>query len=179
MGAEPFRIAGEREVGVFGFLRLEELSVEGGGHRFRRIAIRHPGAVAVIPVIGEDVVLLRQFRAAVGESVLEVPAGKLDVDGESAAVTASREIEEEIGFEVGTLEHVMDFYTTPGFSDESISLFVATDLEPTEPSPHGPEENAAEITRVPIASLSDLIASGVVRDAKTLVALQWLLLRQR
>ena len=171
-----FRVSGAKTVGEFGFLRVERLTIDTGKGSVDRIAVRHPGAVAVLAISDGDVLLIRQYRAPIDDALLEIPAGKLDVEGEPRAEAAARELEEEVGYRPGTLEHVADFFTAPGFSDEHMGLFVATDLEAVPHAPHGPEEEAAEVVAVPIAEVRALLTSGAVEDAKTLIALQWLLL---
>ena len=176
MGEPPFRVAGAQTVGEYGFLRIEELELATPQGPRRRIAVRHPGAAAVVGVVQGSVVLIRQYRAPVDSDLLEIPAGKLDVDGEPPEVTAGRELEEEAGYRAGRLEHIADFYTAPGFTDEYMRLYHATELTPVTAAPHGPEEEAAEVVELPIGEISGLLASGGVRDAKTLIGLQWLLL---
>lgn len=133
--------------------------------------VRHPGAVAVVPVVDDAVVLIRQYRAPVDTSLLELPAGKLDVPGEDPEITAARELEEEIGYRPGSLALLATFFTGPGFTDEHMRVYVATGCTPTRRHPHGPEEQAAEIVHVPVGDLPALIAAGDVADAKTLVGL--------
>ena len=121
---------------------------------FTRVVVRHPGAVVVVPVDGDDVLLVRQFRAAVGDELLEVPAGKRDVDGEPPEETARRELEEEIGHRPGRLVKLAEFYNTPGFSDEYTHLFArARSRGPRrQPTRSGPEERAMTMERVPFAA---------------------------
>ena len=175
---DGFEIVASREAARIGFLHVETLDMRSpDGRVSQRIAVRHPGAVAVLPIDGDEVIWIRQYRAAVDRTLLEVPAGKLDVAGEPSAETAVRELAEEVGMRPGRIESIMSFFTTPGFTNEHIELFVASDLEPVPHAPHGPEEEAAEIVRVPIGGVAKLLAAGEVNDVKTLVALQWLLLR--
>jgi ADP-ribose pyrophosphatase len=172
-----FEIVGSEAVAEIGFLTVESVEMRGpDGSVSSRIAVRHPGAVAVLPLDGEDVVLIRQYRAPVDQLLLEIPAGKLDVADEPAEETAVRELEEEIGMRAGRMQHLFGFLTTPGFSDERIDLFLATDLTPVPHAPHGPEEEAAEIVRCPVSDVASLLADGRVTDVKTIIALQWLLL---
>ena len=160
--SDGFEVLGSEPVAEVGFLRVDRVDLRvPDGSTVERIAVRHPGAVAVLPT-----------------ALLEVPAGKLDVAGEPAATTAARELEEEIGMRPARLESIGAFFTTPGFTDEHIELFVASDLEPVPFAPHGPEEEAAEIVRVPVAEVRSLLADDAVTDVKTLVALQWLLLHR-
>lgn len=175
-----FRILGATTVGAAGFLQFEELEVQPpSGEPVQRVVVRHPGAVAVVPIDGNEVVLIRQYRAAVDEDLLEVPAGKLDIVGEPPVETAKRELAEEMGLQAGRMVKLGSFYTTPGFSDELMYLYAAYDLVAVEANPVGPEELAAQKVNVPIAALTDLIARGEVRDAKTLIALWWVVAGQR
>ena len=103
------------------------------GEEFDRHVVHHPGAVVVVPVIDDDAILVRQCRVAAGRELLEVPAGKRDVDGEPPEATANRELEEEIGYRAGRLELLCEFYNSPGFCDEYTHLFLATDLEARDP----------------------------------------------
>lgn len=175
-----FRILGGTTLGTAGFLEFDELDVQPpSGKPVQRIVVRHPGAVAVVPIDGDEVVLIRQYRAAADENLLEIPAGKLDIAGEPPAKTAERELAEEMGLQAGRMVELSTFYTTPGFSDELMYLYAAYDLVTVDANPVGPEEIAAQKVTVPIAGLPDLIASGEVRDAKTLIALWWVVAGQR
>ncbi len=177
--ADGFEVLGASDSTRVGFLDVETLDVRApDGSVVKRIAVRHPGAVAVLPIDGDEIILIRQYRAPLERALLEVPAGKLDVEGEPGASTAARELEEEIGMRPGRVESVLHFYTAPGFTNERIELFVATDLEPAPHTPHGPEEEAAEIVRYPVSAVQELLANGDVVDVKTVVALQWLLLNR-
>ncbi len=134
-GAQPqvtFRIAGERRVATAGFLAIDELEVIApGGDTMTRVVVRHPGAVVVVPVEADNrtALLVRQYRAAADRALLEVPAGKRDVDGEAPSRTGARELEEEIGVRPGRMVKLAEFYNTPGFSDEYTHLYLATDLQ--------------------------------------------------
>ncbi len=178
--AHPFRIVGHRTVAVTGFLALDRLHVAGpGGRGVVRDTVRHPGAIAVIPMVGDDVVLIRQYRAPVDATVLEIPAGKLDQGiHESLEEAVHRELAEEVGLATAHLEELASFYTAPGFTDERITVFLALDCTPVDFAPDGPEEEAAEIVRVPLADVEALLDSGAVVDAKSLVGLGALLRRR-
>lgn len=167
-----------------GILELVELGVEApNGERYVRSVVHHPGAVVAVPVVDDDVILVRQFRAAAGRALLEVPAGKRDVAGEAPEATAARELEEEIGQSPGRLAKLAEFYNSPGFCDEYTYLFCATELSAL-PQRHGvtAEEQTMSIERVPLAATMELIASGELIDAKSIVGLllaQRLLERER
>lgn len=168
-----FRVVDSTSRGRSGNLELVELEVEGpDGERHRRAMVRHPGAVVAVAVVDSEAILVRQFRPAVGRAVLEVPAGKRDVAGEAPEATAARELEEEIGQSPGRLRKLAEFYNSPGFSDEYTYLYCATELT-VVPGPRGvtPEEQAMTIERVPVAATEELIASGELVDAKSIVGL--------
>ncbi|MDQ1429257.1 MAG: ADP-ribose pyrophosphatase, partial [Acidimicrobiaceae bacterium] len=123
------------------------------GSTFDRDVVHHPGAVSVVPVIQkpqapDEVVLVRQYRAAVDRELLEVVAGKRDVAGEAPEETARRELAEEVGLVAGRLDLLAEFYNSPGFCDEHSFVFLARDLEPTALSAQGVEEEHMTIERV-------------------------------
>ncbi len=152
-------------VGVERFRRLDDGEVS-------REKVWHPGAVAMLAIDARYVWLTRQPREAVGESSsLEVPAGKLDVEGESPSQGAARELSEEIGKRAASWEELMSFYTSPGFSDERIYLYLATDLSDA-PDGHPDEGELIEVVPWPRDQLDAAIAE--CRDAKSLIALLWL-----
>ncbi|HEX4678127.1 MAG TPA: NUDIX hydrolase [Gaiellaceae bacterium] len=134
--------------------------------------VEHGVAVAIVPVRDGHVTFVRQERSAVGGKVLELPAGLLE-DGESPLESARRELREETGLHGGEWVEVATFFTSPGFTDEKIHLFIATGLDQGEASPEATEE--LELVRVPLDQLPGLIEE--VEDAKTLAGLLLLLHR--
>jgi ADP-ribose pyrophosphatase len=132
--------------------------------------VEHRDAVAIVPVSEGQVTLVRQLRAAVGGKVLELPAGLLE-DGETPLESARRELREETGLHGGEWVEVAAFFTSPGFTDEKIHLFIATGLEQGEASPEETEE--LELVRVPLDQVPSLLDE--VEDAKTLAGLLLLL----
>jgi ADP-ribose diphosphatase len=117
--------------------------------------------------------LVRQPREAVGATAsLEIPAGKLDVPGEAPLETAKRELEEEIAKHAGRWEEIFVFYTSPGFSDERVWLYFATELSDIDEPAEADENERIEIVRWPLAELDDAIAQ--CEDSKSLIALLWL-----
>ena len=152
------------------FLALERRHyVDVGGRHHARVVVRHPGAVVVVPVIGEDVIMIRQHRVAVAKDLLEFPAGK--VEAESPEETARRECQEEIGYLPRKLTPLHDYYSTPGFSDERMWLFLAEDLEEVRRRPQGAEEEGAETIRLSVTDALEAVESGDIEDAKSLIGL--------
>ena len=140
------------------------------GEEADREAVAHPGAVAVVAHDGEKLFLVRQPREAVNEpALLELPAGKLDAEGEGPLETAQRELAEEIGKGARTWQHLTSFFTSPGFTDEECHIFMATDL--FDESAEAEENERIEIVERPLAELDAVIEE--CRDAKTLVGLLW------
>jgi 8-oxo-dGTP pyrophosphatase MutT (NUDIX family) len=141
------------------------------GHRFTRDIIRHPGAVAVLPLHDDGTVtLVRQYRAPIDDLLLEIPAGICDVDDEPAEVTAARELAEEAGLEAESLEHLVTFHNAPGMSDELVHIYLASGLRECEPDAQGVEEEAMTIERHSLDDLAAMIADGRLTDAKTVIA---------
>jgi len=134
--------------------------------------VEHRDAVAIVPVSEGQVTLVRQLRAAVGGKVLELPAGLLE-DGEAPLESARRELREETGLHGGEWVEVAAFFTSPGFTDEKIHLFIATGLEQGEASPEETEE--LEVVRVLLDQVPSLLDE--IEDAKTLAGLLLLLRR--
>jgi 8-oxo-dGTP pyrophosphatase MutT (NUDIX family) len=160
-----------------GFLRagVERFRFDDGAEVTRE-KVWHVGAVGILALDGEHVWLTRQPREVVGASAsLEIPAGKLDVPGESPLQTAQRELGEEIGKQAGLWEEIRSFYTSPGFSDERVWLFLATDLSDADEPGHADEDERIEIVPWPLNRLDDAIAE--CDDSKSLIALLWLAAR--
>lgn len=150
-------------------LTTEDVALPNG-HRMELEIVRHPGAAAVAALDDTGAVtLLRQYRHAVGGYLWEVPAGKLD-PGETPQVCAARELREEAGLMAGRLEAVGSIVTCPGFCDEIIHLFVATELT-RAPQARGADEVIESVRSVPLAETLAMIRAGEIRDAKTIAAL--------
>jgi len=131
--------------------------------------VKHPGAAAIVPFISDtDVLLIRQYRHATRDTILEVPAGKID-PGESPSETAARELEEEIGQRAGRIEELGWIWTTPGFTDEKIYLYAGFDLEVSNSRPE--DDEVIEAFRVSFDKALDLIWRGELTDAKSAMAL--------
>jgi ADP-ribose pyrophosphatase len=155
--------------------RLVDVRIErfrhADGEEVTREIVRHRGAVAVVAHDGERLWLVRQPREAVDEpDLLEIPAGRLDVDGEEPLYAAQRELAEEIGHGARSWEPILVYYTSAGFTDERVHLFLATDLY--ESVAESGENERIEIVPWPLDRLEQAIED--CRDAKTLIGLLWL-----
>ncbi|HEV3033911.1 MAG TPA: NUDIX hydrolase [Solirubrobacteraceae bacterium] len=155
--------------------RLVDVRIErfrhADGEEVSREVVRHRGAVGIVAHDGEHVWLVRQPREAIGEpALLEIPAGRLDVDGEQPLQAAQRELAEEIGRGASSWEPIVTYYTGAGFTDEQVHLYAATELHPAHAD--SGEEERIEIVPWPLAELPAAIAE--CRDAKTLIGLLWL-----
>ena len=159
------RILYEGSVGRFG---VHDVSFPGG-HETELVLLAHPGASAIVAFTSErDVLLVRQFRFAVGGYIWEIPAGKRDA-GEDPSVCAARELREETGYRAGRLVRTGQIITAPGFTDEIIHLFCAYDLEPGEACPE-PNE-LIELHEVPLERALAMVESGELYDAKSVAGL--------
>jgi len=156
--------------GKIASVHVDRFRYDDGAEKDREV-IRHPGAVVVVAHDGENLYLVTQPREAVGEpDLLELPAGKLDVEGEEPLATAKRELAEEIGKGANNWRSITTFYTSPGLLDEEMHLFLATDLY--DQSAETEEDERIEIEQIPLAELDGAIER--CRDAKSLVGLLWL-----
>jgi 8-oxo-dGTP pyrophosphatase MutT (NUDIX family) len=166
-----FERIGSKEVwrGKIATVRIDRVRYDDGQEAEREV-VAHPGAVAVVAHDGECVYMVTQPREPVGEQrLLELPAGKLDEEGEEVLATAKRELAEEIGKAAGTWKLLTSFYTSPGFADEEVHVYLATDLSDAEGE--SAEEERIEVEGIPLEQLDDVIAR--CRDAKSLVGLLW------
>jgi ADP-ribose pyrophosphatase len=157
-------------------LDVDEVAEPGGVVATREV-VRHRGSVAALAVHDDGrIVLVRQYRYPVEEMVWELPAGRLDA-GETPAEGAARELEEEVGLAAAKVEPLMTFYTTPGFCDERMHLFRATQLSPVPPRPDADER--IETLTCTLEEARAMADRGEVREAKTLVAVLLELERRR
>jgi 8-oxo-dGDP phosphatase len=164
-----FRILGEEPVIKGARVDMVRLTVEApDGSTFEREVVRHPGAVAVVPVTeAGEVLLVRQFRSPIARQLLEIPAGTRDVPGEAPADTALRELEEEVGVKAKKIVELGRFWNTPGFCDEETILYLATDLEESRPERGGIEEHYMSVERVPLDQVEEVLASDGPVDLQT------------
>ena len=135
----------------------------------REIAV-HVGASAVLPIDGDgNIYLVRQFRAPIDQILLEIPAGKLDSVDEDRLLAAKRELKEETGLEADDWLHLTDTFTTPGFSNERISLYLARKLHQSEACPD--EDEFLNLVKLPFHEALAMVLRGEIRDAKTQIAI--------
>jgi ADP-ribose pyrophosphatase len=172
-----YRLVDSKEVARGGFLTFCEETFESpAGDGFVRWIVEHPGAVAAVPVDegpdGPQVPLVRQWRPAMRDFLLEIPAGKLDVPGEDPDEAMARELAEEIQQEAGRLVKLATFWNSPGFSTELTHVYIALDLSPCDrPEAAKEEEQDMTIEHFPLADTGRLIARGEITDAKTIIGL--------
>ena len=149
-------------------LRVDEVSLPDGKTTNREV-VEHAGAVAVVPVNEKgDLLLVKQYRYAVGMTLLEIPAGKL-IPGEDYASCAERELIEETGYKPSNLKHMISFYSTPGFTNEQIHLFLATDL--TLKKQNLDEDEFIDVETVSLKEALGMILSGEICDAKSIAGI--------
>ena len=142
------------------------------GQPVPRDVVVHNGGVAIVPVLGDDVILIRQFRIAINRKILELPAGRLE-GNESATDRAKLELAEEIGYEAGRLVKIADYYASPGFTNERMVLFLAFDLVATEQNLEFDERIVVE--KIPLGAIADMLDRQAIIDAKTIIGLRALL----
>ena len=154
--------------GVVVKLFVDEVELPNGEKSVREI-VRHPGAVSVVPVDNDgNVIMVRQYRYAFGQVLLEIPAGKLE-KGEEPLPAAMRELEEETGTVAGKMEYLGELYTTVAIFDEKIHMYLATDL--TYKDAHPDQDEFLEVKKVPLDTLVKMVMNGEIKDSKTQVAI--------
>jgi ADP-ribose pyrophosphatase len=142
---------------------------EASGMEMIREVVRHPGGAGGLPLDREGrVALVRQYRHPARRELLEIPAGRIEA-GETPLECAAREIADEIGLRAGRLEKLAEFYSTPGFCEEKLYIYLATDL--TTVPQHLDADEVLEVVHLPLAEAVRLTATGGIEDAKTIIAL--------
>lgn len=158
----------------FSTVRVDEVRMPDGSTAEREYVV-HDDAVAVVPVMDDgSVLLLKQYRHPIGRYVLEIPAGKMDEEGESPAETGRRELREEVGYTADELVHLVTFENSAGWSDERTHVFLARGLReaaPPEDFEAQHEEADMEVVRLPFAEARAQAERGEIGDAKTLIGL--------
>ncbi|MEC1671975.1 ADP-ribose pyrophosphatase [Bacillus mojavensis] len=158
-------------------LYVEDVELPNGKTSKREI-VKHPGAVAVLAVTDEGkIILVKQFRKPLERTIVEIPAGKLE-KGEEPEYTALRELEEETGYTAKKLTKMTAFYTSPGFADEIVHVFLAEELAVLEEKRELDEDEFVEVMEVTLEEALKLVESREVYDAKTAYAIQYLQLKE-
>ncbi|HJT28661.1 MAG TPA: NUDIX hydrolase [Pyrinomonadaceae bacterium] len=144
-------------------------TVVEGELTYQRDVVHHPGSAVIVPVHDDGtVVLVRQYRHPAVRFLLELPAGTLD-DGERPEAGAARELEEELGLIAERLDKLSEFFVSPGFLEEKMWVYLATGL--TEGTPQPDEDEVLDVVRLPIGDALEMITSGEIQDAKTIIGL--------
>ena len=156
-------------------LRCDEAALPDG-RPCKREMVEHPGGASVLCVYEGKVALVRQFRYAYQEELLEIPAGKLE-KGEDPALAAKRELEEETGLVAGELKPLFTLYPTPGYTNEKIYIYEASGV--TAGRQHLDEGEFLNVVFLPVEEVARMIEKGEIRDAKTIVAVQSFLLKNK
>src|ERR1051325_6517121 len=144
-------------------------TINEGELTYQREVVHHPGSAVIVPVHDDGTVsLVRQYRHPTVRYLLEVPAGTLS-DGERPEAGAARELEEELGLIAGRLEKLSEFFVSPGFLEEKMWVYLATGLSEGKPQPD--EDEVLDVVRLPIGDALEMITSGEIQDAKTIIGL--------
>ncbi|WP_026564000.1 NUDIX hydrolase [Bacillus sp. UNC41MFS5] len=158
-------------------LHLQEVELPNGKQSKREI-VKHPGAVAILALTDDKkVVMVEQYRKALERTIVEIPAGKLE-KGEEPALCARRELEEETGYECKSLEWLTSFYTSPGFADELVHVYVATGLTKKENAAALDEDEFVNLEELTLEEAVQYVKEQKIYDAKTIFAVQYLQLQE-
>lgn len=178
MGEARETVIGRRDGwhGAFLRVRVDEVRLPSGRESTREY-VDHPGAVAIVPVTTDgEILFIRQYRAAIGRTILEIPAGTREV-GEDPEATARRELAEEIAHAPGTLTEIARFFSSPGYTNEQVILYLAERCRLVERV--AADEETISLVRVPLVDLRALLSrpDQPIEDAQALVGVLWLLNR--
>ncbi len=158
-------------------LQVDEVELPNGRTSKREI-VKHPGAVAILPLTNDNnIVMVEQFRKPLERTIVEIPAGKLE-KGEEPRETAIRELEEETGYECDSLEWLISFYTSPGFADEIVHLYIAKGLKKKKDAATLDEDEFVNLLEISLDEAIQLIKEQKIYDAKTVYAVTYLQLQE-
>ena len=158
-------------------LHLQDVKLPNGKQSKREI-IKHPGAVAILAITDDNkLVMVEQYRKALERTIVEIPAGKLE-KGEEPALCARRELEEETGYECESLELLISFYTSPGFADEIVHLYIARGLKKKEEAASLDEDEFVNVEEITLDEALQYVKEQKIFDAKTAYAVQYLQLQE-
>jgi ADP-ribose pyrophosphatase len=132
--------------------------------------VEHDGGVAVVPLLGDHVLLVRQPRVVIGRDMLEIPAGKLEGPDDDVVARAQAELGEEVGYRAGRLLPAAEFYVSPGYCTERITVFIGLDLEPVGARPESTED--ISIVRLPLGEARRMLDERAFNDSKTIIGLR-------
>jgi ADP-ribose pyrophosphatase len=154
-------------------LQVDDVELPNGKQSKREI-VKHPGAVAVIPITKDKkIVFVEQYRKPLEKSLVEIPAGKLD-NNEQPLMAAIRELEEETGYTAKDLSFVTSFYTSPGFADEIIHLYITDSIERLENPVTGDEDEFVDVVELTLDEAKQYVEDERIHDAKTSYAILYL-----
>ncbi|MBC2185857.1 NUDIX hydrolase [Listeria sp. FSL L7-0253] len=153
-------------------LQVDDVELPNG-EKSKREIVKHPGAVAIIPFSADGgMYLVEQYRKPLEKTIIEIPAGKMEL-GEDPLVTARRELEEETGFQSDDLTYLTSFYTSPGFANELLHIYVARDLRKMEQPLAQDVDEFINLVKVTADEAEQLIEQQLIHDAKTMYAMQY------
>ncbi|MHB1209800.1 MAG: NUDIX domain-containing protein [Acidimicrobiales bacterium] len=168
----PFRVVASEKLLTSYVFDVERRTVEQGTATFERDVVTHRGAVAILARNDRDEIgFLRQYRAPFDTFILEVPAGTMDVDAEDELATAQRELREELGCEATSWRTLGRFTVSPGWTNQIMTIFEATDLSMVDRAPEGPEEMSSSVIWMPISDIKTALRKEPTIDYTVAVAL--------
>ncbi|MFH5881111.1 MAG: NUDIX hydrolase [Candidatus Izemoplasmataceae bacterium] len=142
------------------------------GIESKRIVVEHVGASSILPITkDQEVILVKQYRYAIQDYTLEIPAGKKDFKAEDGLACAIREMEEETGYASDHIQKITEIYSAIGFSNEVVEIYVAYEAYPLLESKNGDEDEFIEIVKMPLREAIELVKTGIIKDAKTVVSI--------
>ena len=149
-------------------LKVDTVEIANKGYKKREI-VEHPGAVGIVALTDDNkIVLIKQFRKAIEQTIWEIPAGKME-NGETPRECAIRELKEETGYSTNKIELIHEFFTSAGFSNQKIYIFLATELSKGEPN--FDDDEIIEQYEIDINEAKDMVIKNVIKDAKTTIGI--------